>query len=224
MSQRKSLLILSILIGVFFTSCAPPAPEAPIPTEVPSVPPTTIPTTNTPSFTQTDTPTNTPQSNTDGPSVPLLQPITNPEPTSTHYEPSRIDAIPLGLKASLGAIDFLVADLIRPATEIVLDASSANPKPDEGMEYVFVDLIGACVGPRHVECWIKQNHMRLIGSTGIERRPKNLSGLFYLFESWHIMGGDTAYGWVAFIVAQNEGDLVFYYETNIAGTIYLSTE
>jgi hypothetical protein len=37
-------------------------------------------------------------------------------------------------------------------------------------------------------------------------------------------GGDTAYGWVAFVVDQNEDDLVFYYESDSDGAIFLSAE
>jgi hypothetical protein len=105
-----------------------------------------------------------------------------------------------------------------------MDASSANLKPDEGMEFVFVNLIGACVGPRHVECWIRENNMRLIGSNGIERRSISIPEIHYLFRCRHIRGGDTALGWVAFVVDKNEDELVFYYETELDGTIYLSTD
>jgi hypothetical protein len=224
MRQRISLLIFIIFISSILPSCAPAAPEEPIPTETTPIPPIAAPPTSTHTVTQTETPTNTPKPNNSDSSVPLLQPIANVEPTSTHYEPSRINPVPFGSKGSLGVIDFLVVDFIRPATNIVMDASSANIKPDEGMEYVFVSLLASCVGPRHLECWIKQNNMRLIGSNGIERRPKSISEIQYLFRSWHIKGGDTACGWVGFIVDQNEDDFVFYYETELDGTIYLSTE
>ena len=146
-------------------------------------------------------------------------------PTSVHYEPSRIDPVPFGSTASVGIVDFTIVDLIQLATAKVMAASSANPKPEEGMEYVLVDVNAVCVGPVHLECWIKVHNMKLIGSAGIERRAhQNLQGIFRFFESWHLKGGSTAYGYAAFIVDQNEEDLVFYYESDSEGTVYLSTE
>lgn len=224
MRQRISLFILIILISSCLPSCAHAAPEEPAPTEPTPISPIAVLPTSTPTPTQTEPPANTPQPTNRDSSVPLVQPIDSLEPTSTHYEPSRINPVPFGSKGSLGVLDFLVVDLIRPATNIVMDASSANLKPDEGMEYVFVSLIAACVGPRHLECWIRQSNMRLIGSNGIERRPISISNIHYLFRNRHIAGGDTALGWAAFIVDQNEDDLVYYYETELDGTIYLSTE
>lgn len=161
----------------------------------------------------------------DGGSLPSLATII---PTSVHYELSRIDPVPLGSKASLGRIEFVVVDLVRPATQQVLAASSANPIPEEGMEYVLVDLVATCATPVHLECWVKEYEMRLIGSTGIERKPKNLMGvdrgLHHLMGSAHLRGGGAAFGWVPFIVNQNEGNLIFYYEMDTGGVVYLATE
>jgi hypothetical protein len=139
-----------------------------------------------------------------------------------------VDPVPFGSKASLGRIDFVVVDLVRPATQQVLAASSTNPIPEEGMEYVFVDIIATCATPVHLECWVKDHEMRLIGSTGIERRPQYLTGiergLHHLLGSAHLMGGGAAFGWVPFIVDQDEEDLVFYYEMDSGGVVYLATE
>lgn len=149
-------------------------------------------------------------------------------PTSIHYEPSRVNPVPFGSKASLERIDFVVVDLVRPATQQVLAASSTNPVPEEGMEYIFVDIIATCATPVHLECWVKDHEMRLIGSTGIERRPQYLTGiergLHHLLGSAHLKGGRAAFGWVPFIVDQDEEDLVFYYEMDSGGVVYLATE
>jgi hypothetical protein len=156
------------------------------------------------------------------PSLPTIM------PTSVHYEASLVDPVPFGSKASLGRIDFVVVDLVRPATQQVLAASSANPVPGEGMEYVLVDIVATCATPTHLECWVKDHEMRLIGSSGIERRIQYLSGidqgLHHLMGSAHLKGGGAAFGWVPFIVDQNEEDLVFYYEMDNVGVVYLATE
>ena len=110
------------------------------------------------------------------------------KPTSMHYEPSRTEAVPFGATASVGIVDFTIADLVRPATERVLAASSANPKPSKGMEYVLVDLIEVCAAETYQECFIKVHNMRLIGSTGIERRPQNLNDVPLMFPNRHING------------------------------------
>jgi hypothetical protein len=161
----------------------------------------------------------------DGESLPSLETII---PTSGHYELSSIDPVPLGSKASLGRIEFVVVDLVRPATQQVVAASSANPIPEEGMEYVLVDIIATCATPVHLECWVKDHEMRLIGSTGIERRPQYLAGidqgLHHLLGSAHLRGGGAAFGWVPFIVDQSEEDLVFYYQMDTDKVVYLATE
>jgi hypothetical protein len=146
------------------------------------------------------------------------------KPTSIHYQTSRTKAVPLGAKASVGVFDLLITGLIRPATEKVLAASSANPSPEEGMEYVLVDLVEVCKPPVHQECFIRVSDMRLIGSSGIERRPKHIIGEPFLLPNRHIFGGDTAYGYVAFVVDQDETDLVFFFESDSKETVYLATE
>ena len=147
-----------------------------------------------------------------------------PIPTSVHYEPSKIDPAPFGSTASIGTVAFTIVDLIRPATEKVLAASSANPKPEEGMEYVLITVSEDCVGPTHLECFINVDSMKLIGSVGIERRPQTLVGIHFMLWNRHLFGGTAGLGYVAFIVDQNEEDLVFYYESDSEGTVYLSTE
>lgn len=145
-------------------------------------------------------------------------------PTSVHFEPSRWDPVPFGASVSSGIIDFSIAGLIRPATVMVLEASSANPKPKTGTEYVLVNLVEVCAAPVHIECFIRVQDMKLVGSTGIERRSLNLVDIPFMLPNRHIKGGSTAYGYVAFMVDQNEEELVFYYEAGSDETVYLSTE
>lgn len=145
-------------------------------------------------------------------------------PTDEHLTASRTDAVPLGETGTVGLVDFIITEMVRPATDKILTASSANPEPEEGMEYVLVDLVEVCALPVYNECYIRISDMRLIGSSGIVRRPKNVVGLPFMMPNRHIFGGTTAYGYVAFIVDQTEEDLVFYYERQNEGIIYLATE
>ena len=130
----------------------------------------------------------------------------------------------MGETASIGIVDFSITGLVRPATEQVLAASSANPVPGEGMEYVLVDLVEVCIPPIHQECFIRVKDMRLIGANGVEYRPQNVLNHPFMMPNRHIQGGTTAYGYVAFIVAHSEEALIFSYQPDAEGRVYLATE
>ena len=147
------------------------------------------------------------------PTVTAQRTTPTPIPTSEHYAPSRLKAVPQGETANIGKVEFLISGLIRPANELVSQASDANRKPPEGMEYVFVDLAEACAAPIHIECFISVRDMRLIGSSGIERRSIKIIGHPVMMGDKHIKGGTPGYGFVAFMVGEDESDLMFYYDS-----------
>lgn len=147
-----------------------------------------------------------------------------PIPTSIHYDLSRMDAVPPGETATIGKVEFMINGLIRPADEIVLNASDANRPPPEGMEYVFVYVVEVCAVPKHVECFVRARDMRLIGSSGIERRPIDIIDYPVILWNRHLIGGAPGFGFVAFMVDQDEHDLVFYYLSGGDEISYLSIE
>lgn len=152
-------------------------------------------------------------------------PTEAPEPTETPQPvgSARSNPAPPGFEVTLGSVTVSVGEVIRPATEIVMDANPFNTEPEEGQEYIFVEVITTCEEGQDDTCEIIGFEFSLIGSSGVVYEPEIfVAGVEGLYEGGEFFGGATRSGYMPFLIEQTETDLILKYEELFGGDAYLA--
>lgn len=138
---------------------------------------------------------------------------------------SRSNPAPAGSEVLSDDMAFIITDAIRPATDIVLQGSRDNVKPEEGREYVFVLFKVTCMKPEEEICAFNPFiSVSLIGSSGIKYDyQQNVLGVDLIIDSVEFYGGATVEGYVPFIISEDEMTLMIIYEPLILGDPFYLT-
>ncbi len=151
---------------------------------------------------------------------------TEPAPPTETPKPlgsARSNPAPPGFEVSLGEITLVVGEVIRPATEIIMIGNMFNTEPEEGQEYILVEVSTRCDKGSDDTCNISGFEFSLIGSTGVVHDSEWLiSGVDGLYEGGEFFGGATITGYLPFIIGQDEIDLILKYEELFVGEAYLA--
>jgi hypothetical protein len=151
----------------------------------------------------------------------------SPSPIST-LKPvgsARSNPAPFGYEVTTEQMTFTVTELLRPADSIVSQGNMFNTIPDEGQEYVFVNLSIKCDKSIDENCNVSQFDFNLVGSAGLAHDTEIfLAGVSGLLEDGDFFGGSTKSGYLAFIVGKEETDLVLIYKPFLSDEVYLSVQ
>ncbi len=152
--------------------------------------------------------------------TPWLTMVPEPEPTPT-IPPTPIGGpVPPGevAEAYASRMTMAVSGAIRPADEIVARASDFNPRPEQGEEYILVELSITCLRQESEVClYSPLINFKLLGA-GVSYEPCIfLMDVPGLLEGGELRGGATVSGALAFVINQDETDLVLVYQ-NLMGT------
>ena len=135
-----------------------------------------------------------------------LPTVSNPDCCWFITSPAPIgESVPLAGTLSVGVIG-----VIRPATDIVLAASPANPTPPQGSEYLLANVSLECIAPEENPCDVSlgvQFHVTDAAGAIYEEVP-DLLGIPNQFRVSQQSGGSIAQGTVAFIVPVSDNGLV----------------
>lgn len=136
------------------------------------------------------------------------------EATSVPVGSSRSNPAPLGSEVTIDEMTFVIADVIRPANDIVAGGNEFNSAPEEGKEFVMVTISATCEKGGEESCLVGPSlDLSLIGSAGVVYDPEWLiSGVDNQLESTEFFGGSTVSGSIFFEVQQGETDLLMRYE------------
>jgi uncharacterized protein YcfL len=147
------------------------------------------------------------------------------EPTKPPLGSSRSNPAPFGSEVTADDMKFVVLSSTRPATDIVMEGNMFNTEPEEGQEYIFVDLQVTCMKSSDQECSVSTFNIKLVGSAGVERDAEwFVSGVDGLFEDNQFYGGASISGQIPFIINVDETDLLLVYEPLFGDTFYLAIE
>lgn len=167
---------------------------------------------------------------------PPAAPTLTPEPPSTTgddvglHSPMPTESYihspaPFGSRVSIENSEYQIRGIIRPATKQVLDFSTDIPAPKDREEYILIEIVETCNSPPSgLDCYFRNNNMRLTSSSGIIRKPIDVPGLPYILTNRHMPGGNSISGYLAFIVNKDETDLVLYFKSETGETIFLAVE
>lgn len=135
------------------------------------------------------------------------QPTDEPEPTEApEIGTSRDNPAPLGTPVEVPNYTMTLTSATRPATDVVLNANQFNTEPDEGYEYVMVELAVTC---RQEECVFSPYSFGVVGSENVVYEPEIMvAGVDGTLESGEMLEGGTRTGKLFFIVKEGEEDLV----------------
>mgnify|MGYP001114712265 CR=1 FL=1 len=137
------------------------------------------------------------------------------EATSAPTGQSRSNPAPPGSEVTIDEMTLVIDDAARPADDIVAEGNQFNSPPEEGSEYVMVDLSVTCEKGEDETCSIgPMLDLSIIGSQGVTHDSEwAISGVDGQLESTEFYGGSTVSGKLFFEVGQDETDLVLRYES-----------
>ncbi len=156
------------------------------------------------------------------------EPGTAVEAAATATEPvstSRSNPAPAGSEVVIDDMVFVILSSTRPATDLVMAGDQFNNEPEEGQEYVFVELQVTCRLPGDEQCDFSMRGFSFLGSYEITRFLEIfVEGVDGLLKVGDISGGQTLSGIIPFIVPTDETDLMLVNETFFGDTFYLAIE
>lgn len=153
-----------------------------------------------------------------------IQPTTSQPTEVPNLGTTRSNPAPVGSEVIADKMSFTVTDMVRPANDIVIAGNQFNSLPEDGKEYIFVELNVVCQKSSDEKCsFTPVLNLNLIGSNGIEYDPEIfIAGVNNLLESTEFYGGASIKGYIPFIVGVGETDLVLLYEPLLGDTFYLA--
>jgi hypothetical protein len=136
---------------------------------------------------------------------------------------SRSNPASEGSKVTTDGMEFVIVSSIRPANDIVMEGNTYNTEPEDGQEYIFIELQVKCIESSDEQCSVNLYNLKLVGSAGVERDAEwFITGVENLLEDTDFYGGTTIRGFIPFIVNQDEVDLILVYEPLFEDTFYLA--
>jgi len=162
-----------------------------------------------------------PQVNTpaDGANTSVIQQTESPKVGTARSNPA-----PAGSEVIADNMAFTITSIIRPANSIVQAGNRFNSMPEEGKEYIFVEVNAVCKKSIDEKCSINPMfNIKLIGSKGIEYDPEiMIAGVENLISTTEFYGEAIVRGYIPFIVEIGETDLVLLYDAFLGDTFYLA--
>jgi len=180
------------------TERAKPPTNTPLPTRTPK--PTNTP---TPEPTKTPKPTNTPTP------IPLGSTRDNPIPAKTWVDYG-------------GGIQVAIAEVVRPATNLVMRANQFNNKPGDGQEYIQVAVALACKKKSSETCSFSPYALSAVGADGNVRPLEAFVAGIEQLDSNDMFGGAEKSGWTFFIVPAGDEKVVLFFDGIFSAPVYMA--
>lgn len=139
-------------------------------------------------------------------------------PTEAPIGTSRDNPAPLNTPVEVPNYTMTLTSVTRPANDIVAAGNMFNSPPDEGYEYVMVEVTVTC---KQDECAFSSYNLGVVGSESVVYDPEFVSGVDGMLESGEMLEGGTLTGKLFFIVKQGETDLVLRWEPLIGDEAFM---
>jgi hypothetical protein len=126
---------------------------------------------------------------------------------------SRSNPASPGSIVTVGDFTLQVGDVTRPADDIVLAGNMFNTEPEEGQEYVMVEITVGCLDSADDQCvlvpWLE---LELVGDQSVTYSAETTSGVDDTLDSVELYGGGSTTGYVFFIVEEDDTNLVLVFD------------
>ena len=140
-----------------------------------------------------------------------------PKPTATKkVGTARSNPAPAGSEIIVGDVSLQILDAIRPANDIVMAADSYNKMPEDGYEYIILEIKMTCELGSDYECSVYPFvYFTIIGNSGVvtdpDYRVDEIDGSFERMDT-KFYGGTTIIGKLTFIISVDETDMLLVYD------------
>ena len=138
---------------------------------------------------------------------------------------ARSNPAPVGSVITADDMSFEILGSTRPADDIIMSGNMFNTEPEEGEEYILIEMKIECLKDSDDTCSISQFNFQLIGDEGISYDAEWLvTGVEGLLESEEFYGGAVVSGSLPFIVKLDDQDLVFVYDPFWGDEFYMQVQ
>ena len=138
---------------------------------------------------------------------------------------ARSNPAPVGSAITADNMKFQIIGSTRPANDIIMSGNMFNTEPEEGEEYILIELQIECMKDKDDTCNIYQSSFKLIGDEGVTYDAEwFVSGVDGLLESEEFYGEGLVAGSLPFIIKDIDMDLIFLYEPFLGDKFYMSVE
>jgi len=135
---------------------------------------------------------------------------------------SRSNPAPMGSVITADNMKFEILGLTRPADDIIMGGNMFNTEPEEGEEYILVDMRIECMKDVDDTCNISQFSFKLIGDAGVTYDAEwFIAGVDGLIESEEFYGEGVVSGFLPFIIKESDQNLIFVYEPFLGDKFYM---
>ncbi|MEN6480963.1 MAG: DUF4352 domain-containing protein, partial [Anaerolineaceae bacterium] len=143
--------------------------------------------------------------------------------STTQVGTVRSNPAPVGSEVIVDDMAFLILNTIRPANDIVKAGTEFNTTPEEGQEYVFIEIQVTCKKTSDEKCSFNPSFStKLLGSKGIEYDPDIfVVGVDKILESSEFYGDAVISGYIPFIISKDEANLILVYDPFLGDKFYL---
>jgi hypothetical protein len=152
--------------------------------------------------------------------------VSEPEEEATkEVGTARSNPAPIGSVITADNMKFEILGSTRPADDIIMSGNMFNTEPEEGEEYILIEMKIQCMKDEDDTCNISQFSFKLIGDEGVTYDAEWLvSGVDGLLESEEFYGGGVVTGSLPFIIKETDEDLIFIYEPFLGDKFYMSVQ
>jgi hypothetical protein len=152
--------------------------------------------------------------------------VSEPEEKATkEVGTARSNPAPVGSAITADDMKFEILGSTRPADEIIMSGNTFNTEPEEGQEYILIEMRIECMEDSDDTCNIYKSNFKVIGDEGITYDAEwFVSGVEGLLESEEFYGGAVVSGSLPFIVKETDSELVFVYDPFLGDKFYMSVK
>ncbi len=129
---------------------------------------------------------------------------------------------PVGSAVLVENMKIFVNDKVRPADNLVAKGNMFTETPAAGQEYMFVTVSASCEQVKGKQCSFDTYSFKILGSDGVEKGFKQVTGIDGLVKYTTFDGGYTLTGILSFLVNQNDTKLVLVYQPSSGDSSYLA--
>ena len=144
------------------------------------------------------------------------------EPTKAPIGSVRSNPAPVGSEILADDMNFSVKSIVRPANDIVIEGNMFNDEPEEGQEYLLVEISAECTKTTDEKCSISTFNFKTLGKSGVINDVEYVAGVKKLLEETEFFGGSTVSGYLAFMVDIGDTLLLVYDPLFSSNEFYLS--
>lgn len=147
--------------------------------------------------------------------------VTQPN-AAMHSNTTSSNPAPVGTGVLVDNLKIVVIEKVRPADDLVAKGNMFTDTPVAGQEYMFVKISATCELAEDKQCNFDTYNFKTLGSDGIVKDFKQVTGVDGLVKYTTYNGGYTLTGILSFLVNKNDTKILLVYQPSSGDSAYLA--